>query len=525
MQSIKRTAINSLLIAAFAFSGAFAQVNQSKYLYGIASWYGNHFEGQITASGAPYDSQSLTAGHRTLPFGTRVEVENLSNGKKVQVLINDRGPFEQNRIINLSGLAANILEFANDGTTFVKITVLEIATPIPLGAPSPVFGQDITPSSLTPAVTTPIAVPEVLDPVAEEAPAINIQETYPEDYDYYYDDGYGIYDEYAFNENTILTEDLLLSDLALLASIDEMEFMDDTFNDLDMDFKAQQCTSAQCSRNFADAPALQPLGFRPTEDFFIDDPLSNMIIGPEDQFYPVPSTPYSAPGTDFTLSPEEKRIIEENQFPYDDIFDDYSTPYSFQEEISSSLTSPTVPSYTNANHIYGQNNVTAPVARPVVTNIRNITNQITNRVTVTNYVTPPQSVYTNVFEYDSDSFYEEDGYYYEAVNELTLTNIVSTIPSNVQNTVQQSKIPGITGDNYYVVQVGAFGVQKNAMALYDKLRAKGYNAYITDVKMDKENLMRVRIGYFNTLEEAVQMTLNLEETLGISTSRIIEITE
>jgi rare lipoprotein A len=76
---------------------------------GIASVYASKFQGRRTASGEPYNSQALTAAHPRLPFGSRVRVTSLTNGKTVVVRINDRGPFVEGRIIDLSRAAAQAL--------------------------------------------------------------------------------------------------------------------------------------------------------------------------------------------------------------------------------------------------------------------------------------------------------------------------------------------------------------------------------------------------------------------------------
>src|SRR3712207_3929612 len=73
---------------------------------GKASWYGKQFQGKTTASGERFDKDGLTAAHRTLPLGTQAEVTNLETGEKVQVEINDRGPFKPGRVIDLSERAA-----------------------------------------------------------------------------------------------------------------------------------------------------------------------------------------------------------------------------------------------------------------------------------------------------------------------------------------------------------------------------------------------------------------------------------
>jgi rare lipoprotein A len=76
---------------------------------GLASVYANNLAGRLTASGEPYDPQALTAAHKTLPLGTRVQVISLSNGRSVWVRINDRGPYVRGRIIDLSRAAASQL--------------------------------------------------------------------------------------------------------------------------------------------------------------------------------------------------------------------------------------------------------------------------------------------------------------------------------------------------------------------------------------------------------------------------------
>lgn len=92
---------------------------------GSASWYGAEFDGKKTASGERYDMDDMTAAHRKLPLGTKVEVTNLDNGKSVEVEVNDRGPYAKGRIIDLSKAAAKKLGMTKDGTAPVKIEVTE----------------------------------------------------------------------------------------------------------------------------------------------------------------------------------------------------------------------------------------------------------------------------------------------------------------------------------------------------------------------------------------------------------------
>ena len=92
---------------------------------GIASWYGKKFHGRKTSSGEKYDMYKMTAAHKGLPLPTYVEVRNLDNGRTAVVKVNDRGPFVDNRIIDLSYAAALKLDVVDKGTAFVEIRALD----------------------------------------------------------------------------------------------------------------------------------------------------------------------------------------------------------------------------------------------------------------------------------------------------------------------------------------------------------------------------------------------------------------
>lgn len=92
---------------------------------GIASWYGPNFHGKATANGEVFNMNDFTAAHRTLPFNTIVEVRNTDNNKAITVRINDRGPYVDDRIIDLSRRAAREIDMENSGTASVQIILLE----------------------------------------------------------------------------------------------------------------------------------------------------------------------------------------------------------------------------------------------------------------------------------------------------------------------------------------------------------------------------------------------------------------
>ena len=91
---------------------------------GIASWYGPKFHGKLTANGEIYNQYALTAAHKTLPLPSAVKVTNLKNNKSIVLRINDRGPFVNDRIIDLSSKAADILDLKREGTGLVRVQIL-----------------------------------------------------------------------------------------------------------------------------------------------------------------------------------------------------------------------------------------------------------------------------------------------------------------------------------------------------------------------------------------------------------------
>ncbi len=120
---------------------------------GIASWYGNKFHGRKTSNGETYDMYAMTAAHKTLPIPSYLQVTNLKNGKQVIVRVNDRGPFHDNRIIDLSYAAASKIGIAGAGTGMVEILAIEPGHPPP-HAPRMAGNSEAEASPMTPATNT-----------------------------------------------------------------------------------------------------------------------------------------------------------------------------------------------------------------------------------------------------------------------------------------------------------------------------------------------------------------------------------
>jgi rare lipoprotein A len=144
---------------------------------GVASWYGPGFVGHSTASGETYDQNALTGAHKTLPLPTLVRVTNLENGRQIQLRINDRGPFVNNRIIDLSRRAAQLLGMDQQGTAKVRVQVmaeesraLAVATgagqeaqgPQPVAAPTTKVTTEVLPGSTQPVAPVGTAPPKAI---------------------------------------------------------------------------------------------------------------------------------------------------------------------------------------------------------------------------------------------------------------------------------------------------------------------------------------------------------------------------
>jgi rare lipoprotein A len=97
-------------------------------LEGVASYYAHDFNGRLTSNGETYDMNGMTAAHRTFPFGTKICVTNLENGRSAVVRVNDRGPFHEGRLIDLSLGAAKDLDVVKHGTARVRLEVIEWGT-------------------------------------------------------------------------------------------------------------------------------------------------------------------------------------------------------------------------------------------------------------------------------------------------------------------------------------------------------------------------------------------------------------
>jgi len=150
---------------------------------GIASWYGPGFDGRRTANGERYDQMAMTAAHRTLPMPSIVRVTNLDNGRSIKVRINDRGPFSNGRIIDLSQRGADLLGFRQKGTAKVLVEIIEdesrqlaaasLTEEAAASSPAPAPRQAVTIETLP---GTPVAT-QATNPAASQTAAVVARRT------------------------------------------------------------------------------------------------------------------------------------------------------------------------------------------------------------------------------------------------------------------------------------------------------------------------------------------------------------
>lgn len=142
---------------------------------GIASWYGPTFHGKDSASGEPFDENAMTAAHPTLPIPSLVRVTNLDNGRSVVVRLNDRGPFVDDRIIDLSKAAAGSLDMHGPGTARVRVQYVGPAPAQPnaapvspqLAEPQPIVSRPLAPVAAPAPVQTPIVQAPSAQPMGD----------------------------------------------------------------------------------------------------------------------------------------------------------------------------------------------------------------------------------------------------------------------------------------------------------------------------------------------------------------------
>ena len=208
--------------------------------------------------------------------------------------------------------------------------------------------------------------------------------------------------------------------------------------------------------------------------------------------------------------------------PFADLFNESSDPYSFQDEVNNSLTSPTVPSEKKDNAYNLDSDVPG-----TSTNYNDFQTPIEDNYGYNDFQTPIEDNYGyDNFQTPVENNYGYDNYGGAPAGQGQPVGQGQGIPTppmppTPTAPVEEPFTPQKMG-NHYIIQLGAFSKQKNALDLYNKLRSAGFNAFITDIKIKGKNLMRVRVGYFTTIDEAIPVSQQLEQIHHIE-NRIIKV--
>lgn len=141
---------------------------------GVASWYGRRYHGKLTSTGEPYDMYGMTAAHPTLPLPSYVRVTSVANGRSVVVRVNDRGPFIDSRLIDLSYTAAHKLGIIAGGSALVEIESVLPGAPATVAPTANTAPLVVTPPAVPPAVTAESAAPSQI-PIATESGGVYLQ--------------------------------------------------------------------------------------------------------------------------------------------------------------------------------------------------------------------------------------------------------------------------------------------------------------------------------------------------------------
>jgi rare lipoprotein A len=135
---------------------------------GVASWYGRQFHGRPTANGEIFDMRQVSAAHPTLPMPSLVEVTNLENGRTMKLRVNDRGPFHDNRLIDLSQAAARELGFEGKGLARVRVRFVSL---LPANGTPPIAGTTTRPTTVVAAAPAPVLAAAAAQPPAVQRTA------------------------------------------------------------------------------------------------------------------------------------------------------------------------------------------------------------------------------------------------------------------------------------------------------------------------------------------------------------------
>ncbi len=357
------------------YSAGYSQFQ--KFEYGIISYYGDEFEGKKTASGEIYDGSKLTAAHRLFPFGSIIQVENMENGRKVTLKVNDRGPYAANRVLDVSKKAADDLGFLQKGTVYARITLIK------LGDNKVVDIIQTSSSSSMSNTNMNELSSSALSSNLSSMPGLNATNVSPTNAGH----------QYLFVVTTNIVELFSTNQLILT--------------------------------NFVAIPVTNIVNIEPYEEKVVENDLSQSNA----EAFSL-DTNGKKPGDEF--------VLDENAL---------KTPVPLEEAGEKGLTNQGEKTYYTEKEV------------------------------------PPETLLSNETAVRLDGKDEEG-------------------PDTNKEPVMVEKFSQGEKGASYMVQAGAYRTESSALKLYDLLKRKNYDVFTTESDGKGKKWIRVRIGYFNTIEEA-----------------------
>ncbi|OHD55724.1 MAG: hypothetical protein A2Y33_13870 [Spirochaetes bacterium GWF1_51_8] len=497
----------------------FAQL--PKYLYGVASYYSDEYTGKKTASGDLYDPSKMTAAHKTLPFGSVVEVENLENGEKVIVMINDRGPFAEGRLIDLSKSAAQSLDFINKGTAYVMVTMIKLGS----GDTKDVNLKDYQNAALPPATNTNLISPTTLKPIMTEKLSNGIISI-----EYYVTN---VLTKVMTKTNSIYITNKIIKIVTnvytntIKGNIPKTEKVyenDVTTDPLDADKIKYNNDELIIEEPFEEPfdPAIKPVDKTNANGNKVTQPIDNNVVQPDDKntsdiddvpekntniavndnnvvdlTVPVDDNPEVSPDDieDMTVDVGEDKVIEVD----DGKVTDNKTPVITQEVTPEIL----------IDEGESLNDTAIEEEKSIIYDEIEMDFKDTEKDPVKDPVKPNKNNNANTqngkTEGDKIKIVEPDEY----VVDTEPNDKTKIVPIEPEIEIDTDYVPGMAGEKY-MVQVGAFKDFKNAQKLYDKLKSMGYNVVMKDTFVKGALFYRVRLGYYDSLDTAMKVAAKMK---------------
>jgi len=487
-------------------------------MYGIASWYGDEFAGKKTSSGEIFDPNKYTAAHKTLPFGTLIEVENLDNGNKVNLIINDRGPFVDNRIIDVSKRAAKDLGFLSKGTAYVRITILKLGNNdeyiknvkllesssvseptsnilniVPQSSFSSISSAAFSSTSSQISIEKPILPPEQKQVIVITTNGTNFIQT-----------NIGVFTNIVtqFQTNLVYyTNQITNTNLIIITNYITLPPYEEKIVE---------------SNILAKDNIILPV--ENENDFIIDEPIV--------------SSSSSLSSYEISSQSKSSQFSEKND-EFNEYFLDEDYSYSNINQISNFISNEKLKEIEKKS--LNQELYKELGSFEQLSNSNYVKFSEDNTNLLKNIIKPQDKIIflsNNYLKIIGEKLKEEsnrkipvfssekillDTNDFILIPTDTTKEISNKISDNIKESIVTNEIALDKKENlkfegyYYSIQVGAFTKQNNAYMLYEKLRNDGFPVFMTETYINNKILIRIRVGQFETIDEANSFLIKLKK--------------